>query len=74
MVCNSQILTMNSGSLPLILLLAILPFAHAVNWNGNNWALACDFRGGDFTNAQVNSVLPTTHNGDWFIKQDHSQT
>jgi hypothetical protein len=22
-----------------------------VNWNGNNWALACDFRGGDFANA-----------------------
>ena len=27
----------------------------AVNWNGNNWANACDFRGGDFANAQVGS-------------------
>ncbi len=26
-----------------------------VNWNGNNWALACDFRGGDFANARVSS-------------------
>ena len=25
----------------------------SVNWNGNNWALACDFRNGDFANAQV---------------------
>jgi hypothetical protein len=29
----------------------------AINWNGNNWANACDFRGGDFTNAKVSIFL-----------------
>jgi hypothetical protein len=24
-----------------------------INWNGNNWALGCDFRGNDLTNTQV---------------------
>lgn len=24
-----------------------------VSWNGNNWALGCDFRGDDLTNART---------------------
>src|SRR4051812_33383782 len=24
-----------------------------INWNGNKWALACDFRGNDLTNVRV---------------------
>ncbi len=24
-----------------------------INWNGNNWAFSCDFKGNDLTNVQV---------------------
>ena len=27
-----------------------------INWGGNNWALACDFTGGDIDNAQVSGA------------------
>lgn len=32
-------------------LLVTTTFTHAINWNGNNWALWCDFYGNDLTNA-----------------------
>ncbi|CAF3259932.1 unnamed protein product [Rotaria sp. Silwood2] len=28
-----------------------------INWNGNNWAMSCDFRGSDLSNVQVASNL-----------------
>jgi hypothetical protein len=48
---------MELATFSLILLLGILPLAQSVAWNGNNWALACDFKGGDFTNAMVTQAL-----------------
>ena len=27
----------------------------SISWNGNNWASACNFNGGDFSNARVSS-------------------
>ena len=47
-----QTSTMTWGTL---IFLFGLPLAHSVAWNGNNWALGCDFKGGDFTNARVTS-------------------
>jgi PAN domain len=30
-----------------------LTFKRNINWNGNNWALGCDFHGNDLTNVQI---------------------
>ncbi len=40
-----------------ILLVFIFVFKKSltINWNGNNWALGCDFYGNDLTNALVKS-------------------
>ena len=32
-------------------------FYQAVNWNGNNWALRCDFKGNDLKNVRAQSEL-----------------
>lgn len=29
----------------------------AINWNGNNWAMSCDFKGNDMGNAKVTAEL-----------------
>ena len=36
-------------------LLALPYLAHGINWNGNNWALACDFPGNDLSNVKTSS-------------------
>jgi hypothetical protein len=36
-----------------ILIFAGLSVVKGVSWNGNNWAFACDFWGGDLANARV---------------------
>jgi hypothetical protein len=28
-----------------------------INWNGNNWAMSCDFRGNDLSNVRVSGEL-----------------
>lgn len=33
--------------------LSLVVAAQSVAWNGNNWAMACDFRGNDLGSAQV---------------------
>ena len=35
------------------LLSSSLSFVNGINWNGNNWALGCDFSNNDLSNAQV---------------------
>lgn len=39
--------------LSLTILLISINSSLGVSWNGNNWALGCDFRGNDLTNAQT---------------------
>lgn len=36
----------------LAIVLIVITFTHAIDWNGNNWALNCDFSGNDLTNVQ----------------------
>ena len=36
-----------------ISVLLCVTVTHAVSWNGNNWALACDFHGNDLANARI---------------------
>lgn len=35
------------------LLFMASPFTYGINWNGNNWALNCDFVGNDLSNART---------------------
>lgn len=37
----------------LAILLVTTTFASGIKWNGNNWAMSCDFLGNDLTNAQT---------------------
>ena len=46
MLCMLLVLVMIDG-------LSAIHVRRAVNWNGNNWAMSCDFNGNDLSSAQI---------------------
>lgn len=40
----------------LLIVAACVTASQGVNWNGNNWALNCDFRGNDLTHARISGA------------------
>lgn len=37
----------------IVILMITISFTNAIDWNGNNWAMSCDFNGNDLTNVQT---------------------
>ena len=38
-----------------ILTMDLMSTTDGINWNGNNWALGCDFKGSDLRNVQISA-------------------